>query len=284
MPSPGCQPKRRKQRNGDAGVFASAFLVMKRIGLRAFRALPQEGGNGGWLSIPVPIWPLLLVLSTVRVLGAEPTVTIAAPVGTQVFYGGQKIQISFSSDTPFHAASFWLSTDDGGTNWGQLREPVIEDVGANTPVGLEVELPKVTSSRCRFKVVVTNQDRTQIWSSNWGPKFTIAPKTKASLTIITHGYQFDGSFPDWPRVMGHEIIRRAGGGAMLLLDFDSGSATMIDPATGNPTGAASVPIGTGATVIIFNWAAKSNETDYSLKGFSRFRSGKDSGRGGRLGG
>jgi uncharacterized repeat protein (TIGR01451 family) len=81
----------------------------------------------------------------------------------------------------------------------------------------------------------------------------IAPRPTVGLTVITHGFQLIG-FPDWPIDMAKEIIAAKGGGHVILLEFD--------------TGEASVPIGQGSTaelnsagptVVVLDWADKSHK-------------------------
>ena len=84
-----------------------------------------------------------------------------------------------------------------------------------------------------------------------------------ATTVVTHGFQLGGQIPDWPFALADAIARRAGQdlgttGRVLVYDADTGDLSDCV----HPQCTAS---GSGATVIVFDWAADSNE---SGSGFS----------------
>jgi hypothetical protein len=81
--------------------------------------------------------------------------------------------------------------------------------------------------------------------------------------VISHGFQFTGQIPDWPFAMADAIARRAGiesemDGRILVYNAASGDLDSCH----HPQCTAS---GDGITVIVFDWAADSND---SGSGFS----------------
>jgi len=66
-----------------------------------------------------------------------------------------------------------------------------------------------------------------------------------TTTVITHGYQLDATFPDWPVVMGSRIADRSS---------PPGTVLVLDPATGgwSPVYGSNDPA--GAIVLCFDWA------------------------------
>ncbi|MCK4784088.1 MAG: DNRLRE domain-containing protein, partial [Desulfobacteraceae bacterium] len=69
-------------------------------------------------------------------------------------------------------------------------------------------------------------------------------------TIITHGYQFTGSLPNWPITMAQAIRDRAGAGRVRLYNKDTGEFELQSPSDDH-----------GETILVFDWAAESNQ-DY----------------------
>jgi hypothetical protein len=93
---------------------------------------------------------------------------------------------------------------------------------------------------------------------------TAPPGTAPPATVVvTHGFQFGGQIPDWPYALADAIARRAGiesgtDGRVLAYDATSGDLLACQHAQCTTSG-------TGASVIVFDWAADSNE---SGSGFS----------------
>jgi len=77
------------------------------------------------------------------------------------------------------------------------------------------------------------------------------------LTIITHGFQPNGAAGSWITDMAGQIIDRAGAGRLYNLDFDTNAFTDEHHAAIAPTLAPD-----GQTVIVFDWASKSNNLGY----------------------
>ncbi|MEM9657590.1 MAG: hypothetical protein AAF961_04430, partial [Planctomycetota bacterium] len=83
------------------------------------------------------------------------------------------------------------------------------------------------------------------------------------VTVITHGFQLDGAFPDWVVSMGQAILDRADGAAE---DRSTGSLYKHDPTTGlwdappsgvwNNSNAADDHV-----VLLYDWADESNELE-----------------------
>jgi hypothetical protein len=74
--------------------------------------------------------------------------------------------------------------------------------------------------------------------------------TQYGTTVITHGYQFSGSLPAWTGTLAEAIRLRAGGGRVFRYQATTGT---LDLVAGSPNEA-------GETVLIFDWAADSNDS------------------------
>ncbi len=68
-------------------------------------------------------------------------------------------------------------------------------------------------------------------------------------TVITHGYQLSGFLPAWPGTLAEAIRQRAGGGRIFQYQASTGA---LDLVAGSANEA-------GETVLIFDWAADSND-------------------------
>jgi hypothetical protein len=69
-------------------------------------------------------------------------------------------------------------------------------------------------------------------------------------TVITHGYQFSGSLPAWPGTLAEAIRLQAGGGRIFQYQASTGTLALV-------AGSANEA---GETVLIFDWAADSNDS------------------------
>jgi hypothetical protein len=84
--------------------------------------------------------------------------------------------------------------------------------------------------------------------------------------VLTHGFIFPYTSPDWLWPMAADIRQRDGGsrdaGNAIALDFDTGRFTQ----TLSPGAAAPVLAPRGQTTVVFDWAIKSNNTDTDVLG------------------
>ena len=87
------------------------------------------------------------------------------------------------------------------------------------------------------------------------PSVVIAAGFEAGITVITHGFQADGSFPAWPVELARNIATQAGASRFYK----------HDPATGDWLSMPTDPLAQGAPdpakeiVLVYDWALESND-------------------------
>ena len=88
--------------------------------------------------------------------------------------------------------------------------------------------------------------------------FSVAHAGAPPTTVVTHGYQFFGTVPEWPYALANGVAVRAGvegGEEGQVYIYEGSNPDLVVCQHGRCTAS-----GTGHTVIVFDWASESNQS------------------------